>query len=604
MYWQNYNLEHDPFDVEQGTAVCYLSPQWKQLIDLLLHLSQTSQSLLLVTGLSGMGKTTLLRQFVQQVGDSAGVCKIQGDDSIGPDVLRYLLAKHLDLALLDNQKETFQRQMFTKLATMQESGQHYLLVIDDAHLLPERTLTAILMIATQQPESTWPLHVILLGGPQLEATISDITAQHFEEGVTHTSRIKPLTREATEQYIYHRLNAAGSFADFPFSREDMDEIYQNSGGIPGKINLFARQMLEDKIPEGRTMNYPGFSLKKWGVLGAVLSGMALLGMIFLFFPAANDKNDNNEAQSPAAMEQAAAEPAPQFQDDVPPGDTTVEDEQDKAGDGERFEAGGLSISAAPVADDGSLAQGAAIESENGAISETLSTPPLAQDAPTSALSPVQSSVESGNHSLELTTPAPVAADAAAPIADKAAVVTTPTPPMPVSPPIALESKSVTPPPAPAVKPKTAKSASVVAKKNLTPKKSLAASKSSAASKPQKMTPPPSVAATAKSPVKMAYSANEKQLLAAKGDNYTLQVMGSYNEAQLRNFVKQAQLQGKIRYFRTYLQGKPWYVVVVGEYTDLTKAQNAIEKLPAKVQAVKPWPRRLSSIQEVIKDRNA
>lgn len=278
-YWQNYGLESDPFNGEQANASNFLSSQWKQLLELLQHLSQHSNSLLLVTGLSGIGKTTMLQEFVTRANASDGICKIQGDSSIDPDVLRYLLSKHLSLNLPDNRKETFQKLLAVQLKTMLDSEQRYIVVIDDAHLLPERTIAAILAIVTQQPGEQHPLHVVLFGSPQLETTIADITARHLGEGVTHTSKIKPLNQEHTEQYLYHRLSLAGFSGDFPFSREEVDGIYQESGGIPAKVNTAAQTILQERNNSSSKIKAIDFNkvleYKNWiaaGVGAVVLSG--------------------------------------------------------------------------------------------------------------------------------------------------------------------------------------------------------------------------------------------------------------------------------------------------------------------------------------------
>ncbi len=78
-------------------------------------------------------------------------------------------------------------------------------------------------------------------------------------------------------------------------------------------------------------------------------------------------------------------------------------------------------------------------------------------------------------------------------------------------------------------------------------------------------------------------------------HYVVQILGTSSEATAQAYVKE---QGaEYRYFKKTLQGKPLYVVTYGSFADRNAALAAIKVLPAKVQAGKPWPRTVGSIQQ-------
>ena len=52
-----------------------------------------------------------------------------------------------------------------------------------------------------------------------------------------------------------------------------------------------------------------------------------------------------------------------------------------------------------------------------------------------------------------------------------------------------------------------------------------------------------------------------------------------------------------RYFKKIHQGQPLYVLTYGSFSSRDAAQAAVKTLPAKLQAGKPWPRTLGSIQQ-------
>ena len=75
----------------------------------------------------------------------------------------------------------------------------------------------------------------------------------------------------------------------------------------------------------------------------------------------------------------------------------------------------------------------------------------------------------------------------------------------------------------------------------------------------------------------------------------MQILGTSSEATAQAYVK-AQ-GGDYRYFKKNLQGKPLYVITYGSFSSRDAALNAIKALPAKVQAGKPWPRTVASVQQ-------
>ena len=81
-------------------------------------------------------------------------------------------------------------------------------------------------------------------------------------------------------------------------------------------------------------------------------------------------------------------------------------------------------------------------------------------------------------------------------------------------------------------------------------------------------------------------------------NYVVQVLGTGVEGNAQAFVRQ--YGGEYHYFKKSLQGKPLYVVTYGSFATRAAAQAAIKGLPAKVQASKPWPRTIASVQQEMK----
>ncbi len=96
--------------------------------------------------------------------------------------------------------------------------------------------------------------------------------------------------------------------------------------------------------------------------------------------------------------------------------------------------------------------------------------------------------------------------------------------------------------------------------------------------------------------------DERWIMAQKGSDYTLQIIGSSNKPALRGFIKRQQLQGDLAVFRSRRQGKPWYTLINGRFPDLKQAEAAAEKMLNHFPEIKPWVRSMAEVQDIISEQ--
>lgn len=98
----------------------------------------------------------------------------------------------------------------------------------------------------------------------------------------------------------------------------------------------------------------------------------------------------------------------------------------------------------------------------------------------------------------------------------------------------------------------------------------------------------------------ALTSDEQQLLAAPETAYTLQVLGVSSRSAAESFRQKQPNSRSLMLFEGRRQGKPWFVLVVGEFGDKTAARKGLETLPASQVKAGAWPRSYLSIQMEIK----
>lgn len=96
------------------------------------------------------------------------------------------------------------------------------------------------------------------------------------------------------------------------------------------------------------------------------------------------------------------------------------------------------------------------------------------------------------------------------------------------------------------------------------------------------------------------SDDEAVLLGWDVRGYTLQMLGARNEASVKGFIREQATPEKFFRFDTLYKGKPWYVVVYGNYPDRATAVAAVADLPLELRKIRPWARSVRGVQDDIR----
>ncbi|WP_369820665.1 SPOR domain-containing protein, partial [Oleiphilus sp. HI0125] len=94
-------------------------------------------------------------------------------------------------------------------------------------------------------------------------------------------------------------------------------------------------------------------------------------------------------------------------------------------------------------------------------------------------------------------------------------------------------------------------------------------------------------------IKVSVKKSQEDSSVFGGANYTLQVLGSYNESTAQRFVESNQLPD-LYYVRSTYKGKAWFVVLYGRFESAFDARSA--DLPDVVASQKPWVRSVDGLR--------
>ena len=253
MYQKFYNLNAEPFSLSPDPDFLYLSEVHREgLAHLQFGLIQ-KKGFIVITGEVGTGKTTLINALLSEIPQDVKTVFIS-NPKLNRDEFFYLLSRGFKIGNGDN-KAKFLINFTEYLEKADQKGENVVLIIDEAHCLPEELLEEIRLLSNLETPHSKLVNIILAGQPEFEKILDHPRFRALKQRITLRHRLDPLDREETGNYVKVRLSRAGAKDTGIFSQKALDAIYRYSGGIPRVINLLAdHSMLTGFIKEARTID--------------------------------------------------------------------------------------------------------------------------------------------------------------------------------------------------------------------------------------------------------------------------------------------------------------------------------------------------------------
>lgn len=571
-YLANYGLTEAPFSNLHEDRFLYLDAERAQRLNLLQHMTQYSNLLLIVQGERGVGKTSLITRFMKNAAENWQLCEVTANTMMDAGQLLFQAAQGFGVQQLPQDSSELQEMLYARVATIHHNEKIPILVIDDAHELPKDALLTIFNLADAQVNNASLLRIILFAEPQIEKILGAKDVRALRERITHTMEIPPLDEDTTAEYLKHRMAVAGFNGGSPFTPKMVKRIFKASGGIPARINQLAHETLDkgdferDEVEDIVVKAQPKRQHKPM-VLATI--SLLVIVLVLVFQDRINQLfEDKPGKQQTIPLVEHSPEVQPQAQPAQP--------------------------ATAPVQP----------PAENSLQQKVITLQPTTEPAPTAA---------------EPATPAPAAASATqttpAAVAEPQAVVPT------------LQLHSIEPDPVPAsTQAQTltlsgegfdAGSEVVVSWANKEKKLPAARVKilndkqmqvqltvgtrmdkwqihviNGQGVKSNVLVFQIAAAAPVKDTVK-------DWALAQEPGTFTLQLFGSHDKQNALAFMQKHKLGEQANYFVSEHNGKDWYSVVYGVYPDQAAATAASKTLPASLKSIKPWVRRMDDIQASI-----
>ena len=234
-FLDHFALSEQPFGVTPDPRFLYLGPKHRQALTALTYGTELNRGFLTLIAQPGMGKTSLLFQFLEGLRDKARTAFLFQTDGDSRDLMRHLLA---DLDLDSEGKDLPEMRLILNqfLLREMEAGRPFVLVIDEAQNLDEKVLESVRLLSNFETPWMKLMQIVLAGQPQLAERLAKPELAQLRQRVSFSIRIEPLTQEEVSAYVDHRLLVAGNKSSTLFSVGARTLLAEYSQGIPRNIN--------------------------------------------------------------------------------------------------------------------------------------------------------------------------------------------------------------------------------------------------------------------------------------------------------------------------------------------------------------------------------
>ena len=302
MYLEHFGLREAPFRITPHTEFFFSGANRGATLEALLYAITHDEGIVKVSGEVGSGKTMLCRVLMERLPKHVQTILLS-NPALSRDEIIYAIVEELDIRPQSERLSVLLLKLQEHLITLYGENQRVVLLIDEAHAMPQETLEQVRLLSNLESSHSKLLQIVLFGQPELDEHLSMPHMRQLKERITHSFRLEPLLRSDIEAYLDFRMRAAGYRGPNVFAPEAVRRIVKASEGLTRRVNILADKSLlaafadnehgitakhVDRAIRDSEFYHPSVNKAKIGLAaGGVAAGLALgLGLHYLLSPSA------------------------------------------------------------------------------------------------------------------------------------------------------------------------------------------------------------------------------------------------------------------------------------------------------------------------------
>jgi type II secretory pathway predicted ATPase ExeA len=234
-FLEHFGLSEQPFGVTPDPRFLYFGPKQRQALAALKYGTETNRGFLTLTGHPGLGKTSLLFNYLEGLRNHARTVFLFQTDCDSRELMSYILTD-LGIPCAGQDLPEMHSVLNRVLTAEMQLGRRFVLVIDEAQNLSEKVLESVRLLSNFETPWMKLMQIVLAGQPQLTRRLAKPSMAQLQQRISFAIELEPLSAEEVTAYIDHRLWVAGHTGISLFSPAARTMIVERSEGVPRKIN--------------------------------------------------------------------------------------------------------------------------------------------------------------------------------------------------------------------------------------------------------------------------------------------------------------------------------------------------------------------------------
>src|SRR2546430_3062982 len=248
LYLEHFGLNEPPFRITPHTDFFFEGAERGATLEALAYAGPHDEGIVKVSGEVGSGKTMLCRMLMERLPAEVATIYL-ATPSLAREEILHAIADDLELKLPERRTVAL-RELQEHLITLYGAGRRVVILIDEAHVMPEDTLEQVRLLSNLESSRHKLLQIVLFGQPELDATLAKPSLRQLRDRITHSFRMRPLAAAEVAKYLAFRMRAAGYRGPDVFAPRAANRIARASGGLTRRINILADKSLLAAYSEG------------------------------------------------------------------------------------------------------------------------------------------------------------------------------------------------------------------------------------------------------------------------------------------------------------------------------------------------------------------
>ena len=236
-----FGLKRFPFDKNIKPSDALDTEPLKECLARLDYIKRRG-GILLLTGDPGVGKTLVLRRYVQSLNENLFKTHYTPLSTLSRSDILYHLNRMLGLPHRLSKSAVYSQIQKTLLESKEQLGKTVLLIIDEAHLLQTGPLEELRLLTNFKMDSYDPFILVLSGQSDLRRVMEFAVMEPFNQRIAIRYHMPGLSSDQSKLYVTHHLKLAGAKEPI-LDEKALEAVHEISFGIPRKIGAVTEQAL-------------------------------------------------------------------------------------------------------------------------------------------------------------------------------------------------------------------------------------------------------------------------------------------------------------------------------------------------------------------------